>query len=83
MVIITSSPWIFSSFGLKIGLQFVIVRATLLCADSTHPVGMAAVAAFDIDSDGPESHVVFIKKLVSGPSQEGWNLGYKIGCGLR
>lgn len=62
------------AFSFEVGLQFVIARATLLCA--AYPGGMAAVTAseekaahyiskLDIDSrvtiavyNGPESHVV-------------------------
>ena len=33
------------AFSFEVGLQFVVVRATLLRADPAHPGGMAAVAA--------------------------------------
>ena len=33
------------AFSFEVGLQFVVVTATLLRADPAHPGGMAAVAA--------------------------------------
>jgi acyl transferase domain-containing protein len=33
------------AFSFEVGLQIVVVRATLLRADPAHPGGMAAVAA--------------------------------------
>ncbi|KAF8811343.1 ketoacyl-synt-domain-containing protein [Phlegmacium glaucopus] len=45
------------AFSFEVGLQFVVVRATLLRADPAHPGGMAAVAA-------PEEKVArYISKL--------------------
>ena len=34
-----------SALSFEVGFQFVVVTATLLCADPAHPGGMAAVAA--------------------------------------
>ena len=35
------------AFSFEVGLQFVVVRATLLRANPAHPGGMAAIAAFE------------------------------------
>ena len=45
------------AFTFEIGLQFVVIRATLLCADPAHPRGMAAVAASE------EKVAYYISKL--------------------